>query len=105
MTHILHLETSYVQLCADQIKQYNRLVEETMRQTIFSVRSLDWYGPNRDQFQIEAEYLIQKLLLLTSDGLVLATRLQLEIAKWESLDYFFLRQFSELVTGLHPRDR
>lgn len=102
MTHILHIETSSVQLCADQIKQYNRLVEETMRQIIFSIRSLNWYGPNRDQFQREAEYLVQKTLMVADNGDVLAARLHREVLEWEDLDFLFLKQFSEAIKVLKP---
>ncbi len=105
MTSLLHLETNSVQFCAEQMAYRGDVMQDNAQRLIASVRSLDWYGPNRDQFQREAESLIQKILLLADDGQILTTRLRREILEWEELDILFQKQFSQIIVVPFQRDK
>lgn len=78
-----HMETDTVHSMANQIKQTVEALRSQAQALQGSVQSVDWAGPNRDEFVMEAEALVRQLEAQAELGITLAGRVDGETSEWE----------------------
>jgi hypothetical protein len=93
---VLHLEPEALYACAAQISAQSSDLQQQAKLLVVVARSMDWYGPNRDQFSYHLEKLARHLERMGEDGLILAERARREAEEWQALDAHFGVQFSQL---------
>ncbi len=79
----LHMETDAVRAMAAQIKQGAESMRSQMQALNGSAQSVDWMGPSRDEFVAEVAEIVRQIDGRVEAGVVLAGRVENEVAEWE----------------------
>lgn len=91
---MIHMETEHVYTCARALDVQSAEIEKQMRLLMVAVRSMEWYGFNRDSFQAEMEALVYQLALSIDQAQSLSIRARLAADEWQQLDSNFAQQYS-----------
>jgi hypothetical protein len=78
------METDGVRAMASQLKQAAEAMRLQTQSLNGSAQSVDWFGPSRDEFVMETEGIVRQLESQVDLGVVLAGRVDSEVAEWEN---------------------
>lgn len=77
-----HMETDTVRALANQLKQAAESIRSQTQSLNSFAQSVDWLGPSRDEFVSETQAIIRQVDAQTEAVVVLAGRIENEIAEW-----------------------
>jgi len=93
----LHMDTEGVSSCVTHFRAEGENIRQQAQVLAVLARSVNWYGPSRDEFQYELEQIAMALTRLADQCDVLAARAQREANEWQETDAYFSLQFSQLI--------
>ncbi|MBK8698429.1 MAG: hypothetical protein IPN29_02345 [Saprospiraceae bacterium] len=76
------METDTVRALANQLKQAAESIRSQTQSLNSFAQSVDWLGPSRDEFVSETQAIIRQVDAQTEAVVVLAGRIENEIAEW-----------------------
>lgn len=78
-----HMETDSVLAMASQLKQAAETIRSESQSLSGSAGSMDWLSPSRDEYIADALAIVRTIEAQAETGMVLAGRVEREVAEWE----------------------
>ncbi len=89
MSTVIHMNTEQVRSAVERLNQAGQQVVDAIQMLSRQADDIPWQGPSHDEFIIEFITLSKSFVSQAENVLILASRVEREVAKWEDGDSAF----------------